>query len=79
MVQHPLGVGQGGDAADGGRSGLAGFGKSGLVAALYVRGHRHQGWDQKPAAAVDFVGLRRDGHGGRGTDAANMVAGDYHH
>ena len=40
VVQHPLGVGQGGDAADGGQAGFARFGKGGLVAALYVRRSR---------------------------------------
>ena len=39
VIQHPLGVGQRGDAPDGGQPGLARFGKGGFVAALDVRGH----------------------------------------
>ena len=64
VVQHPLGVGQGGDAADGGQAGFARFGKGGLVAALDVRGHGDQRRDQKPAAAIDLVGLSGNGNGG---------------
>ena len=40
VIQHPLGVGQRGDAADGGRSGLARLGEGGFVAALDVGCHR---------------------------------------
>ena len=79
VVEHPLGVGQGGDAADGGLQGFAGFGEGSLVAALYVGRDGDRRGDDETAAAIDLVGLRGNGYGGGGTGAADAVAGHHHH